>query len=279
MPETLANVAPPTAAPPADPGEFGPAITPRPAPRPSAPPNPRSVGYSPAIEQREAAAARAGEAPPAADQQPPPAAGEKVKVGDMEVSQAELQEFFKSKGERELKAATLPASPADYKTELPADFKAPEGVSIKFDEADPLLIDGRNWAHSQGFDQSQWSQMLALYAGAKAKEAALLNTATAAEVAKLGVNGTQRVTALEQWLRGMVGDRLAGPLRSMMVTSGIVEGLETLQRKFSSQGAATFSQAHRTTPDDNKIPGYDKMSFEQKREVQDRIMAARRAGR
>src|SRR5258705_11650044 len=139
-----------------------------------------------------------------------------------------------------------PRSPPDYKTELPANFEMPAGVEIKIDEGDPLLIDARNWAQGKGIDQTTFSEMVGLYATAKAKEAAQLNAAHAAEVAKMGANGTQRVTALETWLRGIVGDKLAGPMRSMMVTSDIVKGLETLQHKFSSQGAASFSQAHRT---------------------------------
>jgi len=38
-------------------------------------------------------------------------------------------------------------------------------------------------------------------------------------------------------------------MRSMMVTADIVKGLETLQSKFSSQGAAPFSQNHRVPPE------------------------------
>jgi hypothetical protein len=44
--------------------------------------------------------------------------------------------------------------------------------------------------------------------------------------------------------------------------------------KISSQGAASFSQSHRVPPEDSsKIPGYDKMSFEQRRQAQDRNAA------
>lgn len=171
--------------------------------------------------------------------------GEKVRVGEMEVTQAELQEFFQSKADAELRKGQLPASPEAYETKLPENFELPAGVEFKFNEADPLLIDARNWAHSKGWDQGTFSEMLGLYASAQAREQAQINTAHAAEVAKMGANGVQRVTALEQWLRGMVGDKLAGPMRGMIVTADIAKGLETLQQKFSSQGAASFSQAHR----------------------------------
>jgi hypothetical protein len=188
----------------------------------------------------------------------------------MEVSQAELQEFFKSKGEAELRKATLPASAAEYKAELPENFEMPAGFKVEFNEADPLLIDARNWAHGKGFSQSDFSELVGIYASAKAKEVAFINTAAAAEVAKLGANGTQRVTALETWMRGMVGDKLAGAMRGMLVTADIVKGWEAVQHKFQSQGAASFSQSHRVAPDDaNKIPGYDKMTFEQRRYAQE----------
>jgi hypothetical protein len=174
-----------------------------------------------------------------------PAAGEKHKFGEFEFTEAELSEFLTSKADAELRKASLPATPADYKAELPANFEMPAGVEVKIDEADPLLIDARNWAHSKGLDQATFSEMVGLYASSKAKETAQLNAAHADQVAKMGANGTQRVSALEVWLRGMVGDKLAGPMRSMMVTADIVKGLETLQQKFSSQGSASFSQAHR----------------------------------
>jgi hypothetical protein len=170
---------------------------------------------------------------------------DKVRIGEMEVTEAELQEFFQSKGEAELRKASLPATPGAYEAKLPDNFEMPAGVEFKINESDPLLINARAWAHAKGFDQATFSEMVGIYATAKANETAQLSAAHAAEVAKMGANGTQRVTALETWLRGVVGDKLAGPMRSMMVTADIVKGMETLQGKFSSQGAAPFSQAHR----------------------------------
>jgi hypothetical protein len=260
----------------ADPGELGPSATPAaPAARPSAPENPRSRGHSPAIEQREAAAQRAGATsdpsapPPAKTDAPAPTAGDKVKVGEMEVSQAELQEFFKSKGEAELRKATLPATPENYEAKLPENFEMPAGVEFKVDPADPLLADARRWAHAKGFDQSDFSELVGIYATAKAKEAAFINTAAAAELGKLGANAVQRVSAIENFLRGHLSDDLAKDMRTVMVTEKIVRGWETIMRKMQSQGAASFSQAHRVAPDSNEIAGYDKMTFEQRRYAQD----------
>ena len=174
-----------------------------------------------------------------------PAAGDKHKFGEMEFTEQELRDFLTAKGEAELRKASLPGAPEKYEAKLPENFEMPAGVKFEISESDPLLIDARAWAHGKGLDQATFSEMVGLYASAKAKETAQLNAAHAAEVAKMGANGTMRVTALEQWLRGVVGDKLAGPMRTMMVTADIVKGLETLQQKFSSQGVASFSQAHR----------------------------------
>jgi hypothetical protein len=48
-------------------------------------------------------------------------------------------------------------------------------------------------------------------------------------------------------------------------------------QKISSQGTASFSQSHRVPPEDSsKIPGFDNMSFEQRRQAQDNLAVRRR---
>jgi hypothetical protein len=48
-----------------------------------------------------------------------------------------------------------------------------------------------------------------------------------------------------------------------------VNAFEKLQAKMSNQGGAGFSQQHRAQQDDTKIPGFENMSFEQRRFAQD----------
>jgi hypothetical protein len=205
--------------------------------------NPEWVRRDQLATDRKPDATTTTEAPPPTDP------NAKHKFGEMEFTEQELRDFLTSKADAELRKASLPDAPEKYEAKLPENFEMPAGVEVKIDVTDPLLIDARTWAHGKGLDQATFSEMVGLYASAKAKEAAQLNAAHTAEIAKMGANGTQRVSALEVWLRGMVGDKLAGPMRSMMVTADIVKGLETLQHKFSSQGAASFSQAHRTPQD------------------------------
>ena len=67
----------------------------------------------------------------------------------------------------------------------------------------------------------------------------------------MGANGPMRVTALETWFRGVVGDdKIAGAMKNMLVTADIVKGMERIQARMATQGAASFSQAHRE-------PGHD----------------------
>jgi hypothetical protein len=171
----------------------------------------------------------------------------KVQVGDLEVSQAELQEFMQSKAAAELKKASLPQSAADYKPDLPPGFQMPAGITeFKFDTTDPLFTSAQAWAHARQIDQGTFSEMVGLYASAKATEAAQLNAAHADQVAKMGANGPMRVSALDQWFRGVVGDdRIAAQMKSMLVTADLVKGMERIQARMASQGVASFSQAHR----------------------------------
>src|ERR1700688_2495503 len=83
------------------------------------PANPRSVGHSPARDQREAAAARTpGQDAPAADSsedpQAPPADGTKFKVGKFEVSEGEIAAMMDRQAQDDLRAATRTASPEAY---------------------------------------------------------------------------------------------------------------------------------------------------------------------
>ena len=135
-------------------------------------------------------------------------------------------------------------------------FKMPEGLTgeFVFNEADPAIADLKRYAHAKGWSQSDLSDVLSFYASSEAQKKVAFRTAQAREVAKLGANGTARVTAIDVWLRSMVGDELTGKMRPMIVSSSIVEGFERLASRFTTQGHAPFSQQHRT-PEPSPGPG------------------------
>ena len=304
MPDTLATVAsPPT---PADPGELGPSAAPAPRAAPQSPApaqrvtpgtpewsaltteqrheqlrgpaNPRARGHSPAVEQREAAAARAAGEPPqdptAADPAAPAAAStEKVKIGKYEVSESDLAGMLDRQAQDDLRAATRPASPEGYEAKLPPDLKLPGGQTYTFNQNDPSLIAARNLAHAKGWSQQDFSEALGIFASHIAGQEAALAERSRAEVEKAGVNAPQRVDAVTRWITAEVGEADARPIRATIVTDAHLRFYEKLMNKISSQGAAGFSQSHRVPPDTAGIPGYDKMSFEQRRQAQDNLAA------
>jgi hypothetical protein len=248
------------------------------------PPNPRAVGHSPKRDQMEEAAARdAGEGKqqreaPSGDPQTPSADGTKFKVGKFEVSEGEIASMLDRQAQDDLRKATLPPTPEAYKLALPENLTLPGDAKFQFDEAgNKATFDAaKAWAHSRGLSQGDFSEMMGIYASHVAQQEAALAAISRAEIAKAGVNAPQRVDAIGKWIRGEVGDADAKPILSTLVTDAHLRFFEKLQQRITSQGAASFSASHRVAPDSNDIPGFDKMTFEQRRFAQDQNAARRR---
>lgn len=191
----------------------------------------------------------------------------------------ERDELKTFKAAEDVKALSRPQKADDYKLELPADFKPPAGVEFKLDTANPALGQLREVALKHGMTQAAVTELLAVYAGNEVGTQAAITTARNAEIAKLGPTAPARVDGVINWLTGMdasadKGDAKA--LAGMLVTARHVEAFERIINKLTSQGTASFSQSHRVAPDDKSIPGFDKMSFAQKRFAQDLAAAQRR---
>jgi hypothetical protein len=241
------------------------------------PENPRARGHSPARDQRDAAASdpAAGDAPASEEPQAPAHSTEKLKVGKYEVSEAELASMMDRQAQDDLRKATIPASPEAYEAKLPAGLKLPGGLEYRFDQTDPSLIAARNMAHAKGWSQQDFSEALGIFASHIAGKEAALAERSRAEVAKAGVNAPQRVDAVNRWITGMVGEADAKPIRATLVTDAHLRFYENLIGKLTSQGAASFSGQHRVPPDEGGIPGFEGMSFEQRRFAQDQNAARR----
>lgn len=174
----------------------------------------------------------------------------------------------------QIRRNALPAKPEDYKVELPKDFVVPQGVEFKFDDTNPALANARAAAKDMGLSQDQFSKLLGIYASEQVTQKQNYGTWAKAEQEKLGANGPARVTAIEQYLAGKLGPATAKLMMAGVAAAGQVEGWEKLISGSVSQGAAPFSQAHRDAPQANgKIPGYEGMSFEQRRLAQDQQRA------
>jgi hypothetical protein len=226
-----------------------------------------------------AAQATGQEAPaadPSEDPQAPQADGTKFKVGKFEVSEGDLSAMMGRQAQDDLRKATLPPAPEAYEAKLPADMKLPNGMTYTFDQTDPSLIAARNLAHAKGWSQQDFSEALGIFASHHAQQEAVLADRSRAEVAKIGANGPQRVDAVNRFITAEMGESDAKQIRSLIVTDSMLRYHERMMQKISSQGTASFSSAHRVPPDTAGIPGFDKMSFEQRRQAQDNFAARRR---
>jgi hypothetical protein len=207
---------------------------------------------------------------PGQQPQTPAPGSEKIKIGDVEISPDEFKEVMQFKGEHDARKLTLPANPEAYELKLPDTFKLPDGVqSFEFNKDDPLLAQARQLAHTRGLDQNTFSDFLSLYAAERVADAVKINNARNAEIAKLGTMAPQRIDAVKTWAHGALGSELGGAIEQMLVTSRQVRAFESIINKFRSQGG-TSAPAGGTVPpaEQGKIPGYENMSFEQKRVAQ-----------
>ena len=217
----------------------------------------RTRGHSPARDARE-------------EQAPPQE--RMIRVGETEFTERAVKDAVAYRAEQELRKQTLPQSPSGYEIKLPADFKTPEGVRFEFDKNDPGLARFQQLAHARGMDQQTFSDALGVYAANKIAEQQRLAPARAAELSKLGSAAEARIGAVETWLKARIGAKanlIAAQLRNFPVAS-MVEGFEEIMGQFSRQGGADFDQRGRSEQErpSGKIPGYENMSFTQKRVAQ-----------
>jgi hypothetical protein len=171
----------------------------------------------------------------------------------------------------------LPKDPNGYELKLPDNFVAPQGIEFNFNEKDPAIALAREFAHKNGLSQEQFSGMAAIYAATRVQELAAFAKANQAEVEKLGATGTQRVTAIQNFLRGHLGDEIAAPFMKTLVTETMVRGWERIMQRISNGGVSSPSMGGREAPEDRtgKIANYDGMSFEQRRAAQERVAGRR----
>jgi hypothetical protein len=108
--------------------------------------------------------------------------------------------------------------------------------------------------------------LVGLYVSYESQKEAAFRAAVQREKEALGARGTMRIDAVHSWLRGVIGDDdLTGAVMKGLWSSKQVQALEKIASKMTTQGAANFSQAHRT-PEPAPGPGrvddatYEKMT-------------------
>jgi hypothetical protein len=136
---------------------------------------------------------------------------------------------------------------------------------------DPLLPQARDFALKHGLSKDAFKELVGLHASGQVAMQQSLAAFEAGEVQKLGVNGPQRKTAVDNWLVATLGDDVGKHWAATMKTVKHVEGVEKLMA-LDRGSAGRFSHQHREAPADaGTIPGYATMSFEQRRQAQDAI--------
>jgi hypothetical protein len=161
---------------------------------------------------------------------------------------ASYDELAAFKASQDVRRATLPPSPNDYKAELPADFKIPDGVTFQFKTDDPLLAQAQAVAHEAGLSQQQFSKLLSIYAGGQVSSQQQINTARNAEIQKLGAAGPSRIDALTTFFRSYLGDQAGGRRMARIFTAQDVQDAEMEVSKITSQGGAPYRGNGREPP-------------------------------
>lgn len=171
----------------------------------------------------------------------------------------------------ESRRLTIPQSPDAYEIKLPEDFQPPAGFeNYKPDANNPLMAQARQLMHDidsgKVSGQTAFSKLLALNAAREIGTAQMLKTARDAEIAKLGANGSARVTAVENFIAAQAGEELFNSTKSLLATSAMVQVWEKIMRAFHGQGAGTFAPSR--SPDVQRVDdkAWDKMTYSQKKE-------------
>ena len=132
----------------------------------------------------------------------------------------------------------------------------------------------REYAHKNGWSQDDVSKILELDAAGQVGTQQMITNAKADELRKLGANATTRMSAINTFVAAIPGvaEADAKTFESFMLSAKQVEVMERIMAHVRNQGAGAPGSGHRDTPAENgKIPGYENMSFEQRRFAQDQM--------
>lgn len=204
----------------------------------------------------------------------PPAAVKRAKPADIpddlwdadagDYKSERVKQLAESDASERARRDGLPKSAAEYKPDLPADVKLPEGAKINVE--DPRFKALQETAHAEGWSQKAFSKAIALEVQRVTTEAATISAAIKARDEALGPNGTARVDAITAFAKTIApDDKVAGELAKMLVTPGIIETFERIQAALGAQGITALARAPvAPAPDPKKIEGWDKMSTREK---------------
>ncbi len=192
----------------------------------------------------------------------------------------ELSTFHKTASERD--TALKARKPEDIKIELPKEFKIPEGSGIKpeqlkINDKDPRIAPLRAFAQKHGISQEAVSDLVAFDAELQIAAYTADQTARAAELTEankaLGEKAQDRRNAVANWVNGLVSKgELTADEAAAIPTADATPAVITLMEKLIAKANGTIpghvpsKEPPGAKPGD--IPGYDTMTFEQRRAAQ-----------
>jgi hypothetical protein len=138
----------------------------------------------------------------------------------------------------------------EYKAELPADLKLPEGVEIKFNDRDPVhgevLAEARTLAREAGLDQATFSKLLGLHAKLELRTNDVEIARRNIERGKIA-NFDTRSAALTKFLDANLSSEQATALKAGVTSKVVFEAIEQLISRVTGRAAPISS-----TPSDGK---------------------------
>jgi hypothetical protein len=215
--------------------------------------------------------------------------GDKLKIGDLELSSTDVQALLQRHALEESRKATVPTDAKGYEIRLPENFTLPDGIEWAFDVGHPvmgpLLARAQEIAHRAGMSQDTFQEMLGLHVAHQIQEQQLFNRARVVELDKLGAMASVRVDAVKTWVHGMIGEAapaLLKVLEQAPMASTIV-AFEKLMRAHISQGVSGSPGRGRdgagAGPEKVSQAEYDSMTYSQKLEYAGRFSNANGGGR
>jgi hypothetical protein len=213
--------------------------------------------------------------------QPPPGPASvengRLRIGEIELSEAEVAGLLQRHAAEQNRLLATP-KPGEYKLEFAHDYVLPQGVEWKWDEANPLLGQVREFATAAGLTQDHFSKLLGLHAASRIREDMAIADAHKAEVAKLGENANARVDSIKTFLNGHLGTKSAKALTETLFTARQVQAFEKLMHHFVSQGSGGFRGSNREPETPGKISQaeYDKLGYAARLEYASRFQQPNR---
>lgn len=175
----------------------------------------------------------------------------------------EHQSLTEFKAETEKRLGAVPENLADYKPELPKDFKLPEGMKFEaMPEDAPVLKAAREWAKAAGLSPEQFKGLVGLQTQLAIADAQELQAAADMEKAKLGEKGPGRLDHVVTFLQTKLGNEAANEIIPMIFTAKQLAAYERLI-DLAKGGSPKFNGNGRDLeggPEEISDEEYDRMS-------------------